>query len=193
MRRWIAPLAGALMVLVGVCGIASVALFATSPVGAPDTRRDDASRIDQIFIEQMVPHHEDAIAMADLALERAEHPELRELARGIKKTQTDENEQMRAWYEEWFDEDVPEDGRSDMMDWMMGGTADLEELEDADPFDKAFIEQMIPHHQMAVMMARMMAARSGKEEMRELADSIIDTQTSEIEQMQEWYDEWYGQ
>lgn len=55
-------------------------------------------RSDQHFIVMMIPHHEDAIAMADLALTRAKHPEIKQLAATIKATQTQEIQQMRTWY-----------------------------------------------------------------------------------------------
>jgi uncharacterized protein (DUF305 family) len=68
---------------------------------------------------------------------------------------------------------------------------DLPALREADPFDKAFIEQMIPHHQMAIMMSRMAGRTSARPEMRDFTRRIIDAQSREIVQMQEWYREWY--
>jgi len=65
---------------------------------------------------------------------------------------------------------------------MMGGIYD----------DRAFIEEIIPHHQMAVMMARKLLRTTDRPEMQQLAENIIDTQTGEINQMREWYDLWYG-
>ncbi len=58
--------------------------------------------IDRHFIEQMIPHHEDAVLMAELALTKAEHPELRELATNIKRDQSREIDQMRSWYRSWY-------------------------------------------------------------------------------------------
>ncbi len=79
--------------------------------------------VDQHFIEMMIPHHEDAIAMADLALTRAKHPELQKLAATIKQDQTREINQMRTWYKQWFAKDVPTvPTRGGMMGpGMMGG------------------------------------------------------------------------
>ncbi len=152
--------------------------------------------IDRHFIEEMIPHHEDAVAMAELAPDRAEHDELRQLAETIKTNQSREIDQMRAWYEEWYGVAVPEDGFGDdagMMGMgMMSDGADLRVLEGAKSFDKEFIEQMIPHHQMGIMMARMVLARTDRPEIQELARSIIRTQSDEIEQMRAWYEEWYG-
>jgi uncharacterized protein (DUF305 family) len=154
--------------------------------------------VDRHFLEQMIPHHEDAVAMAELALTRAEHPELKQLAETIIRDQTREIDQMRTWYESWYGTAAPVGGevRSPgggmMGGGMMNDGADLEVLAAAAAFDKEFIEQMIPHHQMGVMMARMVLARSDRTEIQELGRSIIETQTAEIEQMRDWYGEWYG-
>ena len=150
-------------------------------------------------MEQMIPHHEDAVAMSELALVRAEHPELKQLAETIIQDQTREIDEMRAWYRSWYGVDVPIDGdgfRSRMGSGFMPGgmmhdEADLEVLQAASVFDREFIEQMIPHHQMGVMMARMVLSRSDRSEIEGLARSIIRTQTDEIEQMRAWYRAWF--
>lgn len=194
-RRTLPILALALM-LAGGAGLVSLALLnawlSSSPQGQRDAQ-EQASPSDRMFIEQMVPHHQDAIDMAEIALERAEHPEVRQLAATIAQTQSAENELMRRWYREWFGDEVPdaEDG-SPMRGPMMGRGTDLDRLRNAEEFDREFIEQMVPHHRMAVMMARMAGRSSGRRELRQLTSSIVDSQSAEIEDMQRWYNEWYG-
>ena len=73
----------------------------------------------------------------------------------------------------------------------MGGREDMSALENAVDFDKEFIEQMIPHHQLAIMMARMLESGTGRPEMLELAGNIIESQSQEIQKMQGWYQDWY--
>lgn len=204
MRRWLMPLIGVALILCGVAGMTGTVVFdylasgSLSRQGSVDSSGSGgpAGGVDAMFIEAMIPHHDGAIAMSDLAVDRAEHPELRELARDISRKQSAENEQMREWYQDWFDTRVPE-GRSSridrMMGFMMGGDVDLEALGQAEPFDKAFIEEMVPHHGVAIMMARMLRAQTNEPEMREFAEEIIDGQSAEIDQMLTWYDEWYGQ
>ena len=157
--------------------------------------------IDARFIEQMIPHHDDAITMAEIALQKADHPEIKQLAQNIIFTQTAENNKMREWYKDWFGKEVPDTfgsvggmgGMSSMMmSGMMGDATNIESLETAEPFDKEFIRQMIFHHQMAVMMAQMIVNTSSRTEMREMAQDIIDAQSSEITQMREWYRSWYN-
>ena len=156
--------------------------------------------MDAHFIEQMIPHHDDAILMADIALEKAKHQEIKQLAQDIKRTQSEEIEQMRAWYKNWFGKDVPDVfagtshgmGSGMMHMSMMGDATDIEELKTSADFDKIFIEQMIPHHQMAVMMTQMLDRTTDRAEMKQLANNIIDAQTREINSMRSWYRQWYG-
>jgi uncharacterized protein (DUF305 family) len=161
---------------------------------------NNSNVMDAHFIEQMIPHHEDAITMSELALEKAQRPEVKELAQNIIESQTKENEQMKNWYKEWFGRELPTGEQvmqnhgmmsgSNLHMGMMGSSADLEKLENAQDFDRAFVEHMIPHHQMAVMMASMLKNGSSRPEMRELADNIIAAQTEEIDMMREWLSEW---
>ena len=163
----------------------------------------DSDVIDAHFIEQMIPHHEDAITMSELALEKATRPEVKELAANIIFSQTKETDQMKAWYKNWFDRELPTDNsvmqqhgmmgssrQSSMHMGMMGGDLDLVNLGNADDFDRAFVEDMIVHHQMAVMMANMLKNGTDRPEMKKLADDIILAQTSEIDLMRKWLAEW---
>jgi uncharacterized protein (DUF305 family) len=142
------------------------------------------------FIQEMIPHHEDAVTMADLALAQAEHQELRDLAASIKQVQTQEIEQMRQWYQAWYGAEVPP---SFMAQMPMHASMDPRALDGAQPFDKSFIELMIPHHVMAVMMSSHMLAGVQQPELRALLESIVASQSAEIQQMQQWYRDWYGQ
>ena len=124
--------------------------------------------------------------MADLALSRAKRPEIRRLAQIIKRDQTREIEQMRTWYKAWYGTEVPATSMGGMR--IMG---DLEALRNASDFDQEFIRQMIPHHEMALRMSRMALNHATKPEIRNLANSIIKSQTDEINQMRQFYLAWY--
>ncbi len=141
------------------------------------------------FIEEMIPHHEDAISMADLALTRAEHQEVRDLAAAIKQTQAAEITQMRQWYRDWFGSE-PGPSRMTQMPNMPGH--DLSALAASPTFDKTFIEGMVPHHQMAVMMTSHMASRVEQPELKALMQAMGTSQAAEIGQMSGWYQNWYG-
>jgi uncharacterized protein (DUF305 family) len=166
------------------------------PMGMGGAMGMRGGAVDQMFIEQMIPHHDDAIEMAELALARSERPEIRQLAEDIRDSQTAENAQMRSWYRQWYG-DEPETGGGmgagmGMGMGMMGRATDLRALETAADFDKAFLEQMVPHHEMAVMMTGMVVNGGERRELRELADSMRRAQSREIELMEGWYRDWYG-
>ena len=74
---------------------------------------------------------------------------------------------------------------------MQGMKMDLAALKNAPDFDREFLRQMIFHHQMAIQMGQIDASRLTRPELRELAGSIVKTQTTEIGQMQKWYQTWY--
>lgn len=158
------------------------------------------SVIDAHFIEQMIPHHEDAITMANIALERSNKEEIRELAHNIIESQSKEIRQMKQWYEDWYGRELPTGdevmnvhgmmGVGRMHMGMMGNDTDMKRLENSTEFDKVFIEEMVPHHQMAVMMASMLRNGTSRPEMRQLADDIITAQTKEIGEMRDWYKTW---
>ena len=170
-------------------------------------------RVDRHFIEMMIPHHQDAIAMADLAFSRAKRPEVKKLAQAIKKEQTREIQEMRTWYKQWFGKEVAAHSMTDMGmmgdhhnqgqgtgsgmmgsgmmgEGMMRMKTDFDALKKAPDFDKEFVRQMIPHHQMAVMMAKMASERASHPEIRTLTQSIITSQSAEISQMQGWQQAW---
>jgi uncharacterized protein (DUF305 family) len=63
---------------------------------------DDGTPFDQRFLVAMISHHQGAIAMAEMALEHSERPEIRTLAEAIIAAQTSEIEQMRAWLADWY-------------------------------------------------------------------------------------------
>jgi len=175
-------------------------------IGGPSQVTGDRQEMmmdsDRMFIEGMIPHHQDAVDMGELALVKAEHPEIRQLGENVIRDQSREISLMRGWYREWYGIDVPAisgaggmgmmGGGSGMMGGMDGNMTDLLILGNATSFDKEFIEQMIPHHQTAIMMARMVTENAEHEEIRSLGSSIIRSQSAEVDMMQGWYRTWYG-
>ena len=138
------------------------------------------------FLVEMIPHHQEAVDTALETAERTTRPELRTFARNVVRDQSGEIEMMRTWLAEWYP------GKPTDADYrpMMSPTAGLS----ADRADRAFIEDMIMHHRMAVMMANQVITGrlSDRPEVLSLAEGIIRTQNGEIEQMEKWLSEWYG-
>jgi uncharacterized protein (DUF305 family) len=177
----------------------ALALAACSrPSGAP---------FDQQFVDMMVPHHQGAVEMAMIAQQRAEHAEIKRMADDIIRSQSTEIDQMKAWRKQWFGSDqTPPMDKMPMVEGMgsmaghggmSGGTmdmaADVDKLRRApEPFDRAFVDAMVPHHQSAIDAARAAETRAQKPEIKKLAQEIVAAQQKEIDQMQQWRRAWYG-
>jgi uncharacterized protein (DUF305 family) len=146
---------------------------------------------DRLFIDAMVPHHQGAIAMAEVALKNAEHEEIKELSRNIVSTQQSEIEELKSIKQEEFGtSNVPMEMSPEQMRGM-GMMMDPQRLSKREPFDEAFIDAMIPHHQSAIEMAQIASKQSKIPEIKELAGNIVSAQKQEIEQMKQWRKEWY--
>lgn len=150
--------------------------------------------IDQHFIIQMIPHHGGAIAMAKVALQKSKRPEILSLANGIIEAQQREIDDMKKWYSEWYGQTVPIINQNSTefsgMMHMKSMQGDLEKLKSSNDFDNEFVNQMIPHHEMAIMMASMLQNSTERGEMRILADQIITSQSREIDMMKSWQAGW---
>ncbi len=161
--------------------------------------------MDQAFIDMMVPHHQAAVEMAKIAQQRATHEELRTLADAIVSDQETEIEQLREWRRAWFGSSdtlgmdaMPVLPGMDMpgmeghaMDGQMDMTADIEALRTADPFDRALIKAMVPHHETAVAAAKVIGTSTERSELKRVAEDMIESQQGEIDQMQGWLAVWY--
>jgi uncharacterized protein (DUF305 family) len=160
------------------------------------------AQFDLRFIDGMAPHHQGAIAMAQEALQKAQHPEIKKLAQDIIDAQQKEIAEMKQWRTTWYPNvgnapmawhakmghsmAMSQDQMNSMMMNMDLGAADAE-------FDLRFINAMIPHHEGAVVMANQVLSKSQRPEVRQLAQDIIASQQAEINQMKQWRQAWYNQ
>jgi len=144
------------------------------------------------FIDTMIAHHQGAIDMGRPALEKAQHAELKEMARNIIRDQEREINQMRQWREQWF-AGKPQAMNMDlagMHDSMRGMDMNRLNATSGNAYDIMFIDMMIPHHQGAVTMAREALQRAEHPELKQLAQQIIREQEREIAQMNGWKNAW---
>ena len=153
---------------------------------APNGEYSDAA-----FVDAMVPHHEGAVEMAEVALQNAEHEEIRILAREIIDAQRAEIEEFGRLRGE-LGGTTMEGMSEEEMNGQMGMT-DARDLAGARPFDRAFIDAMMPHHESAIAMARVALEESENPRIRRIAEDIVSSQEREISQMKQWREEWYPQ
>jgi uncharacterized protein (DUF305 family) len=146
---------------------------------------------DEAFIDAMIPHHQGAIAMAEVALKNAEHGEIKELSRNIASTQQAEIDELKSIKKEEFGtSNVPMEMSPEQMRGM--GMMNPQRLSKREPFDEAFIDAMIPHHRSAIQMAQVASKKSKIPEIKELTEIIVSAQKREIEQMKQWRKQWYS-
>ena len=130
------------------------------------------------FVAGMIPHHQEAVDTANEVLARGgTTEELRTLAEEIIEAQETEIAMLKEWHLEWYGEEYVETGSYQPM------MRDLSQLSGAD-LDRQFLEDMIPHHMGAIMMARSVRPHIEHQEISDMADAIMETQTAEIELMQ---------
>ncbi|MGQ5608720.1 DUF305 domain-containing protein [Streptomyces sp. EKS3.2] len=177
----------------GHSAAASATASPTPSASASDTRGGH-NAADVAFAKGMIPHHRQAVEMADLAPGRAGSPEVEKLAAEIKKAQDPEIRTLSGWLTAWGEE-VPAEGAAmdhsshgmDGMDGMDGMMTDQEMrgLRDAsgEAFDTAFLELMVKHHEGALAMAETERADGAFAPAKKMAAQIITSQSAEIERM----------
>jgi len=178
---------------------------ASTSTSAGSSASVDHNAVDVMFATMMIPHHEGAIEMSDLALAQASTQQVKDLAARIKAAQGPEIEQMQGWLADW-DAGMPMTSSADMGHGMMSAgppsssaddfgmgrmmtmsEADLAALRAATgvEFDKLFLQQMITHHQGAIDMAEIEVAQGLNPATLALAQAIRTGQAVEITEMQQ--------
>ncbi|MDT0453403.1 DUF305 domain-containing protein [Streptomyces hesseae] len=149
------------------------------------------NQADVAFAQGMIPHHRQAIVMADMAQEHASSSDVKALAQKIKKAQTPEIETMTTWLKSWG-EQVPQGmggmghGNASATPGMgMMSDHDMDQLKGAtgNAFDTMFLTMMIKHHEGAVDMANTEKRQGAYGPAKEMAGSIVTSQTAEIARM----------
>jgi uncharacterized protein (DUF305 family) len=170
------------------------AMTSTMPMGTSSTGMSmghgmlpRGPNFDRTFIDNMVPHHQSAVAMARIELAEGTRTPLRTLARSIIASQNGEIRQMKTWRERWYGSAKTPAKMSMSMPGM-----NVAALQHASDVDRAFLAQMIPHHQSAVIMATQATSEAHDPETRALAARIIKAQQREIAVMKRWRASWYG-
>lgn len=149
----------------------------------------DFNEADVTFATDMIPHHRQAVAMAELAGSRAKSPEVKVLAKQIMEAQDPEIQTMSGWLTAWG-ESVPDDMSGMDMSTSMPGmmsSDDMDALMNASgaEFDQMFLTMMIEHHNGAIEMAKTEQADGRYPDAVALAQQIESAQTAEISTMQD--------
>jgi uncharacterized protein (DUF305 family) len=131
------------------------------------------------FVVGMIPHHQEAVDTAKEVLARGgSNEQVVVLVNEIIAAQETEIAMLKQWHEDWYGEVyVENDSYQPMM-------RDLSGLSGAE-IDKQFIKDMIPHHMGAIMMAQSVRPYIEHQEIADMADAVMETQTAEIKLMRD--------
>ena len=184
MKRAVTVLAALALTLLAACGSDD-----DPALSAPEPNDADIT-----FAQDMIPHHEQAVEMAKLAADKAAAPEVTDLARRIEQAQGPEIEQLRSWLQAWGEDETAGGGMAGMDHGGSGSAGagmmseeemtSLQSASGAD-FDRMFLEMMTRHHEGAIDMARTELEQGQLEEVKQMAQRIIDTQQAEINEMRQ--------
>ena len=191
-----------LTMLLAACGSSTRTSTPTtgSPAGASAAAKAElapGSASDIAFAQLMIPHHEQAVQMADLAEKFASSAQVKAMATQIKGAQTPEIERMTTWLTSWGQPTVmPSSSDGSMGGMDMGGmSADSGLMSDNDinvlsqargtAFDRTWLLMMIAHHQSAIAMAEEVLATTTNPDVKDLATAIQAGQGTEVSTMRQ--------
>lgn len=191
MKKRVAIGSLALIMILTACGSSSDSSSASEPQTTDSASAGvteslgDFNDADVMFAQMMIPHHEQAIEMADIALDPAvgASDEVKGFATRIKAAQDPEIVAMKGYLTSWGAPLSPDDGMDHGS--MMDGMLSVEELDElatltGTEFDVRWAEAMIAHHEGAVAMAQDVVSEGANSTTRKLAERIIATQQAEI-------------
>ena len=154
---------------------------------------------DQMYIDMMIPHHQSIIAMAQAALPQLQDDRLLEIAQAVIEDQGAEIVQLQEYREAWYgdpnpmpmdeamlaamDEMKPGMGDSESMATMMDAEALVAAFCVAENSDLGFIDLTIPHHEMAIQASEAAMEQAAHDEIRMVAESVIEDQQREIDEL----------
>lgn len=128
------------------------------------------------FIAEMIPHHQEAVDTSKVILAKSNNNDLKNLAEEIVDAQTREIEMLNSWKKEFYPNSIYQSIYLPMM-------PNLQDLKSPE-LDNTFIQGMIMHHMMAIMMAEQVLSLNPRPEIKQFAEQVIEVQSKEIKQMQ---------
>lgn len=177
----------AVLALAGCAGATTGSDRTSAPASPSTAVVADANTADVMFTTMMIPHHKQAVEMADMILAKKDvDNRVVTLAGQIKAAQDPEITTMSGWLQKWGAASTPGMGGMDHGDGMMTDT-DMTDLDAATGADasRLFLKQMIQHHQGAITMAQTEIDNGQNTDATALAQQIVDAQKAEITTMRD--------
>ena len=170
--------------------LAVAGLVALAGCGSDDTSAGSFNDADVMFLQSMIPHHEQAVEMAEIALDPASNAgaKVKDLATRVRAAQDGEIATMKGWLERWGKPTTMDMSDGHDMSAMTGmmSAADMQGLDAATgaEFDRMWLRMMIAHHEGALEMARAVRNEGRNGDVAALAARVISAQEAEIVEMQ---------
>ena len=136
--------------------------------------------VDQRYIDGVIAHHLNAIFMARQAETNSERKEIRDLAKEIITADEKSIQELYEWKKSW----VSNSKEITVYEKINLGASD-------DKFDLRFLNALIAHHEEAIMTAKEIRTKSQRNEILNLADTIIQNLSSGMDTLTEWRNNWY--
>jgi uncharacterized protein (DUF305 family) len=171
----------------------------TPATGEAHDMAGQSIEFDQLYIDMMIPHHASIIALAQAAQDRLSDERLQTIAGNIISAQQAENEELRELREQWYGSPEPmpmDESMMGMMAEMMPGMGDMGSMQmqmnpevlvatfcSAQDPDVAFIDLTIPHHEMAIRASEAALEQATHDEIRAIAERVIQDQQREIDEL----------
>ena len=172
------------LLLLAACGSESNQQSTASTQTDLTSSQSSFNEADVMFAQMMIPHHEQAIELADIALDPTlmASEQVKTLASQIKLAQDPEIDLMTQWLTDW---DQPLMDMSEEHDMSMDGMLSVDEIAAlgqlmGEEFDQAWASAMIAHHKGALKMAKTVKEDGQSTLVLDLANLIVQAQQSEI-------------
>ena len=172
--------------LLAGCGGNTTSANTTAPAPSAASNAPAAgqqhNQADVVFLQNMIPHHAQAIAMSQMASNQATSPQVKDLATRINTEQSPQTQQMSDLLTAWG---APTPATNTGMGTMGGlGHGQTPAVMSGALFDRMFLQMMIVHHQDAVIMSQTELVQGSNPATRNLAQQIISAQQAQINEMQ---------
>lgn len=143
------------------------------------------------FLSDMVHHHKAALDMFKMAEQRAQHDEIKQLAKDGTAEQQGEIDKMNGMLKTMGKTADDHQEPAESMSKMKADMVKLESAEGAE-FDKMFLMMMSDHHHGAIHMAELANEKSSNPEIKQMAEKMASSQREEVTKMKDWQKAWFG-
>jgi len=174
--------------IVAIFAVASDRLNKVDNLQSMSEKQSNVVMGDREFLSDVIAHHEGAVTMARVALEKSDRPEIKNFAHEVIIGETKNIADAYVWRRDWFgDTNYIDPAKVDSKITM------IQDLGNKDAkFDKRFLDAMIKHHEGAIKMLNAVLVPTTKVEIHTMAIGAVVALAKDIELMKQWEADWYG-